>query len=142
MKRIIKGVAYNTETSTRVARSRVQREGPTLVDNDDMLYLTRRGAFFVHERDNVTDEDRLRPLSRDETLDWFSEAEIEPFHEFQYELPQATAESSELEATIYVRVPEPLKRQIEAMAKDAGQSVNAWTMRCIEKCVQTQKQDR
>lgn len=39
--------------------------------------------------------------------------------------------------TLYVRLPPSLKRSVEQAAAAAGQSVNVFVMRCLEKTVNT-----
>jgi HicB family len=51
------------------------------------------------------------------------------------EPPEAAAEESP-GSTLYIRVPTSLKNRIEALAKEADLSLNAWTMRCVERCAE------
>ena len=150
MKRIIDGVTYNTDTSTLIAQS------------DDMdgdweaggygsrttwrLYQTRGGAFFEHRdmvmrhRDPDTgewhEEERHSFLrkTRDEAHTWVMTGETEVFADVFGEPPEATAEESAA-ATIYVRMPSTLKDRVETAAKSDALSVNAWAVRCMERCL-------
>ena len=149
MKRIIKGVAYNTDTSTAIATSQASdddADGITIKRMEWTLYLTRGGAFFLHQREDEQHrdddggstwirEDQFFPMLRNEAQAWVMEGQVEIYHDVFGEVPEAAAEEKP-EATIYIRVPEPLKRQIDGLAKEAGQSVNAWATRCLERCAQ------
>jgi predicted HicB family RNase H-like nuclease len=143
MKRIIDGVAYNTETSTEIAKYEYQNTG-TGEGGFEILFQTRGGAFFTHgyQRTAVPDEagpngsrlteiNTFHPLTRDEAQDWIMTGNVEVFSDIFGELPEA-ADELHTESTIYVRVPTSLKDRIDAAAKAAGQSVNAWALRCLE----------
>ena len=144
MKRIIHGVSYNTETSTAIAKYEYEGADPSEGDGFEVLYQTRGGAFFTHgHRRTVTPDeeastghrvreiDSFTPMTRDEAQDWIMTGNVEVFSDIFGELPEA-AEEVNPESTIYVRVPTSLKDRIEAAAKAAGQSVNAWAIRCLE----------
>jgi hypothetical protein len=144
MKRIIDGISYNTDTSTRLAVSEYE------VDYNHIdypcvgtLYQTRGGAFFVHEqidlgRDTESDEltlkDRFSALSAERAQTWMMTGDVEVFHNPFGEPPEAAAEA-EPSATIYVRVPASLKQRLEQSAKAEKLSGNAWAIRCIERCL-------
>ena len=133
MKRIINGLTYNTETATKVAYSKVRDLRVNDV-RDLTLYVTRGGAFFVHERDHAEDSDEFMPQTREEAQKWILEGEVDIFNDVLAEPPEAEAEASP-EATIILRVPRPLKDRIDQEAKAMGQSLNAWGIRCLEGCV-------
>jgi predicted HicB family RNase H-like nuclease len=144
MKRIIDGVTYNTDTSTRLARS----EYETAYNHEDRhcegdLYQTRGGAFFVWETiylDGVDDDgeprtrDRFVALSAKEAEKWIMTGDVEVFHNPFGEPPEAEAEA-EPGATIYLRVPAALKKRVDAAAANANLSGNAWAIRCLENCL-------
>lgn len=143
MKRIIDGVTYNTDTSTRLAVS----EGEALYANEpypcqSTLYQTRGGAFFIHERidlgqnENEPREyrDRAKALSPAEAEKWIMSNDVEVFHNPFGEPPEAVAET-EPSTTIYVRVPASLKQRLEQAAKSDKLSGNSWAIRCIERCL-------
>jgi hypothetical protein len=147
MKRIIDGVTYNTDTSTKLARSEYKTQynhatNPCV----GLLYQTRGGAYFVHEnidlgRENAGDQnsfkDRFLALSIDEAQKWLvGGSEVEVFHNPFTDPPEAAAES-EPSATIYMRVPVSLKKRLEEAANDEGLSGNSWAMRCMERCLNT-----
>ena len=136
MKRIIDGKTYNTETATKVAVSLVDFFAKGAGYKVSTLYVTRGGAFFADGYDPEMEEFTLDPLTRDKAQQWILDGEVELFNNVFEDPPEASEDqSTEPEARIYLRVPEPLKRQIDKVAKDEGQSVNAWVMRCVEKCL-------
>jgi hypothetical protein len=133
MKRIIDGKTYNTDTATLVARSWGN-------DMREDLYVTRGGAFFVRITE-PGEADRLSPMDRERVDEWLGAGEIELLDNTIFAEPEEAAEEREPEATIYVRVPRSLKGRIEAEAKDDELSVNAWVMRCVERCAGRRRED-
>ncbi len=144
MKRIIDGVTYNTDTSTRLAESEY---GATYNLEDcqceGTLYQTRGGAYFVHEQLNLgynrelaeeMFKERFVALSPKGAQDWMMTGEVEVFHNPFAEPPEAAAET-EPGATLYVRVPASLKTRIEEAARNDSSSLNAWALRCMEQCL-------
>lgn len=145
MKRIINGVSFNTETSTEIAKYEFEEgEGAEQRSVVETLCQTRGGAFFTHSIERTLKEDatapggrivkevqRINPCTRDEAQDWIMTGNVEVFSDIFGEVPEASDEVNP-ESTIYVRVPTSLKDRIEAVAKTAGQSVNAWALRCLE----------
>ena len=142
MKRIIDGKTYNTETATKVAFAKVDQ--PYLeTDEEHTLYMTRGGAFFVHIRDPDENQDDIEILTEKKAQEWLLEGEVEVYNSPFPDPPEAAAEEpSKPEATIFIRVPQSLKRKIDATAKAAGQSVNAWAMRCLEKCLDLNRHEQ
>jgi predicted HicB family RNase H-like nuclease len=151
MKRIIDGVTYNTDTSTRLAVSDYE----TLYNNESRpcqgtLYQTRGGAFFVWQAiDLASDGDsgelivrnRFEALSAKEAEEWIMTGDTEVFHNPFGEPPEAEAED-EPGSTIYLRVPTSLKKRVEEAAERQNLSTNAWTMRCIEDGLMLASADR
>ena len=143
MKRIVNGVTYNTDTSTRLAQASWEQDGEQFVGT---LYQTRGGAFFVDEENtsqvwNESErayEEKKRnsflPLSPDGAHKWLLEGDVEIFSNPFDDPPEATAEA-EPGATIYVRVPASLKRRVDEAASKDGVSGNVWAMRCLERCL-------
>jgi predicted HicB family RNase H-like nuclease len=143
VKRIINGITYNTDTSVRIARKDGEySEGPYCT----ILYKTRGGAYFLDQAETVLSYDQetaetrvvdrkrtFVPMSRDDAEEWYLEGETEVLVEAFAELPEAAAEA-ETEAGVYLRLPMVLKTRIEAAAKNARLSLNAWAMRCFERC--------
>ncbi|MEQ9642527.1 MAG: hypothetical protein RIM84_21040 [Alphaproteobacteria bacterium] len=146
MKKIISGVTYNTDTSTPLGRSNWKPNDATEIE--EVLYQTRGGAFFVDvvETKQVwveswqAMEERVEhaftPLSPEQAQKWMLEGEeVEVLHNPFEDPPEAAAES-EPAATIYIRVPAALKRQVDEAARTAKQSGNVWAMRCVERCLE------
>jgi predicted HicB family RNase H-like nuclease len=136
MKRIIDGKTYNTDTATLVARSWWNDWERGNVDMQGDLYVTRGGAFFVVVTEPGNHEARIafEPMDREAVDKWLATGEVEVFDETIFQEPAEAAVEREPEATIYVRVPRSLKDRIAAGAKDDELSVNAWVMRCVERC--------
>ena len=143
MKRIIDGVTYNTDTSTRLAKSGYE----ALYNNEPYecvgtLYQTRGGAFFIDEAiDLGHDEDgereirnRFKALSAKGAEEWLMTGDVEIIHNPFSDPPEAEAEA-EPGSTIYIRVPSALKRQVEEAAKEANLSVNSYALRCLENTI-------
>ena len=137
MKRIIDGVTYNTDTATAVARWEYEDENG--YDTEAVLYQTRGGAFFIVHSWNTENKPKVyfesinresiaRLVERTDNLTIINE-------DILSDPPEATAEQSP-GATLYLRIPSALKDQAESSAKSDGLSVNAWAMRCIERCAQ------
>ena len=150
MKRIIDGVTYNTDTSTVVARAETVE--PEWGGNPEerkkfTLYQTRGGAFFVHthiewtvlnrrtEEPEERERDVFVPMTRDEAHKWIMEGEVELMNDVFGEPPEA-AEEAAPSSTLYVRVPAALAARASDLAKSDGVSLNAWTMRCVERCAE------
>jgi hypothetical protein len=161
MKRIIGGKAYNTETATLIVSVKLSGypfemkggikqltigsfdpktgTGSALVEDVGLssLYQTAGGAYFlVQEVKDGFGVDRIQPgfypLSRKEALAWaeprFDTDKIEAMFG---EIAEAGVKSGK----ILLRLPETLKKRMEDAATVTGQSVNAWAMRCIERCL-------
>ena len=144
MKRIIEGRTYNTETATKVARG---TEDGTRLGRDDhveTLYLTRGRVFFVHAPDPDTEDYAIEAMSRDKAQDWLANFDDVDVYTDALDLPPEAEADQEgkPEATIYLRVPENLRRKIGEAAAKKDQSMNAWAMRCLEECLTAQRADR
>jgi hypothetical protein len=149
MKRVVDGVTYNTATSTIVARSAWQEgDEPDRdnVENEQTLYLTRGGAFFLltvetwRERD-INDRlvSRLRnsiePISRDQAAGWVLHGEVEIIDETAFGEPPEAAAEEEKSGTIYIRVPPSLKARAERTAKEAELTLSAWAFAVLRRCM-------
>lgn len=149
MKKIVDGVSYNTETSTELARSDYDFEA---YGNDPAnhgtvtLYQTRGGAFYLVEDGekeiwNAREKEHeqraycnFRPLSAEKAEEWLMRGQVEIINNPFGEVPEATAEA-EPAATLYVRLPQALKKRIDEAAKADGLSANVYAMRCLERCL-------
>jgi len=75
----------------------------------------------------------LCPLSRKQALAW---AESKEFDVDKIEsIFGKIAEAGEKTGSMLLRLPKTLKAAVDQAAADAGQSANAWAMRCLESCV-------
>jgi len=152
MKKILGGQTYNTATSHRIAQLVVKKGSETITSN---LYATRGRALFIHEHRVWTywnedtsepewnSDDRILPISWEDAQRWIGQENMEiltdaPFFELP---PEAVSEVSP-GATIYLRLPQSLKAQIEAAAKASGTSINNYTMRCLERCLTSEANQR
>ena len=148
MKKIIDGVSYNTKTSIKVARSEYDGSEYGGPRGEQILYQTRGGAFFLHTCEITMYKDRkgdwqnpehnnFEAMNWDDAHKWVMEAgQVELLSDIFGGLPEA-ADPSAWSATIYARVPLPLKTQVETLAKAAGLSVNSFVIRCLETCAAT-----
>jgi predicted HicB family RNase H-like nuclease len=149
MKRIVNGVTYNIDTSTRLAESRWERHDEPDKEYFGTLYETRGGAFFVdleitrqrwNEAKHIQETEvinEFEPLSPDQAQKWLLEGDVEIFRNPFGDPPEAAAES-EPGATIYIRLPASLKRSVDDAARAANLSANVWAMRCLERCLSSQ----
>jgi hypothetical protein len=140
MKRIVNGLAYDTVTSTLIARADYDTE----VGGENRmcyagLYRTPGGAFFEHQQisdgENEDGRETFRysvvPMSASAAQKWVLDGDVELLDESFVDIPEATAET-EASATIYLRAPASLKRRVEASAAAAGLSLNAYALRLFE----------
>lgn len=153
IKRIIEGVAYNTETSTKVARSEYDETSDGGPRGQQVLYQTRGGALFLHTFEVSQHKDRhgewqerdsnhFEVMTRETAQKWvlgfqvMNDGQVELLSDAFGEPPEAAAgDLGAWNATIYARVPIALKDRVEASAKAASLSVNSFVMRCLEKYV-------
>jgi predicted HicB family RNase H-like nuclease len=148
MKRIVDGLTYNTDTSTLLARAEWepnQWSPYSGAECEGELYQTRGGAFFLVTTIHIP-EDRERGLEPRDKVEfaamtaeraqaWMLEGDVEVYRNPFEEPPEAEAEP-EGGATIYIRVPAALKRDVDEAAQEAKVSVNVWAMRCLERCLE------
>jgi len=142
MKRIVNGVTYNTDTSTRLATSAWDDDGKIT----ETLYQTRGGAFFLHRQTvgqvwneetrskEVQTTHSFQPQSPEDAHKWIMTGEVEVFRNPFDDPPEATTEADP-GATLYIRVPASLKRAVDDAAKSEDVSGNVWSMRCVERCL-------
>lgn len=146
MKRIVDGVTYNTDTSTMVALFDRPASDRDPTSKTGTLYQTRGGAFFVHWCEEwhyqevgewvSKTTDSFEVMTYDEAHKWVLDGDVEIFSGVFPDPPEATAEEKP-GATIYIRVPQSLKARIDSASDEAKLSINAWSMRCVEKCLNT-----
>ncbi len=158
MKRIIKGVTYNTDTGTKLAESSSSEGFEVGGDpenyheriNTVTLYQTRGGAYFhTEEFFNVKDPhgdgyeeygrgSALYPIETDDAHNFIvsNSGEVDVFHNPFGDPPEAEGDHKpQTEATIYARVPASLKARIEEAADSVDLSMNSYVIRCLEKCL-------
>jgi hypothetical protein len=152
MKRIIDGVTYNTDTATLIARAeRIDDYGGVRPEErfNFWLYQTRGGAFFIHTHHETSRKDihggwvptacdEFEPMTRDQAHRWVMTGETEMLNDVFGDPPEA-ADKPALGATLYIRVPASLKDRLEVLARHDDLSLNAWTMRCVERCADLDK---
>ena len=131
-KRIIDGRTYNTETATEIAD---WADDVGIYELYLCLYKTRFGAFFEYGRKSGGEDDgeTIRPLTPEDARTWLEQfASSRPeLIEFLFgEMPEAG--SGEVKFTL--RIPESLRRRLATRAKENRQSLNAWMVRCLERC--------
>ena len=132
-KRIIDGKTYNTETATEVAG---WGESNEYASWGDYLYQTRFGAYFQYkylEGDGEDDYQTILPLAPDEARKWLEEhASWDPELIEAHFGAMPEAGSGEIKFTL--RLPESLRNRLTARADENKQSLNAWIVRCLERC--------
>jgi predicted HicB family RNase H-like nuclease len=77
-------------------------------------------------------------MSGDEAHKWMLEGDTEVIDN-PFEDPPEAEQEVEPGSTVYVRVPPSLKRAIDQAAGVAKLSVNAWAMKCLERCLSDRK---
>lgn len=144
MKRIIDGKTYNTNSATIVA------EGNWKDENQDLtiattLYQNRAGIYFGVEQHQQEWRDRDGETRVRTWQEWIILMEegaaakycdnngLTIYRGFDAAAPEA-GDTSETD-TIYVRVPRGLKLAVEAKAQAEEVSINAFAMRCLERCI-------
>lgn len=135
MKRIIDGVTYNTDTATPAATW--EYENHDGYETTATLYQTRGGAFFIVHEWTVNGKAKVyfESTSRDEVTKLIERGnQIAILNEEILEDPPEAAEESTPGSTLYIRVPATLKTRLENLASEQNISLNAWTMRCVERC--------
>lgn len=146
MKRIVDGVTYNTDTSTKIAAAEWDNTGLQGGRGEAVLYQTRGGAFFEVSTETVPYKDRdgewterekteVATLTREAAQKWILTGDVEVFSDVLGEPPEAAADEDQAAgSTLYIRLPSSLKDRIEARSKQESLSVNSWAIRCFENC--------
>ena len=136
-KRIIDGKTYNTETATQIAGWHDDNDGP--FSSGTFLFQTRFGAFFeysYYEGYGEDDWEKITPFTSDNAQQWLEKRQgwnTELIESLFGEMPEAG--SAEVKFTL--RLPESLRNRLAALAEANSQSLNAWIIRCLEKCSNT-----
>lgn len=152
MKRVIGGVAYNTDTATVIGRVSYDDTSGHGSRGTQTLYQTAGGAFFLHSHEFITrkrrrgwqerEEHEILPITRDEAAEWptngaeWPTSRVEILADvFGEALETTEADSAGTSAVVNVRLPASLKERIDAAAKAKGLSVNSYAIRCFEQCL-------
>jgi hypothetical protein len=145
MKRIVDGLTYNTNTSTLLAKAEWTNDEQFSsyfgAECAGELYQTRGGAFFlvttVHIKDvndEWVDKTECTPMTAERAQQWLMEGDVEVYRN-PFEDPPEALDEADAGATIYIRVPASLKRNVDEAAREAKVSGNAWALRCVEFCL-------
>jgi hypothetical protein len=141
VKKIIGGKAYNTDTATVVATSEPPVPINVLIDGEYKhivsldLCVTVGGAFFLFHR--LEDGGgTIDPMTREKAMDWMERSNFtaEAIEAAFGEIPEAGEVTP-----IYLRVPSVLRQRLVKASEADGLSLNAWVMRCVERCLGDQQ---
>jgi hypothetical protein len=160
IKQVIDGKTYNTETARCLAtvdllgyrtdeRGRFTTNTPTT-----SLYETRGGAYFlIRDYDpagffaepDLVGQFRIHhrgviPLKRKEALGWAESKGLDS--DKVEEMFGKAAEAGDQTGAILLRVPQTLKLAIEKSAAVAGVSTNTWLMRCAERAIASEREQK
>jgi hypothetical protein len=142
MKAIIDGKTFDTATATALAFHEYVG-----VENDekpkDVLYVSRRGAFF--EWSNVDADDiygtrkgpeSIRPLTVDEALQWVEKRDVVLTDDYTRYLGELPPEAGSEEVAMTVRLTLALKTKIEKRARTVQKPMNSFVVDVLEKAVE------
>jgi hypothetical protein len=134
-KRIIDGKTYNTETATEI----IGWDDDEPFGSGVYLYQTRFGAFFLYQFSEAMDWiETITPLTPEEARAWLEKnvpGRPELIESLFGEMPEAGM--GEIKFTL--RLPESLRNRLAARAEENKQSLNAWMVRCLERCAEPTK---
>ena len=157
IKQVIDGKTYNTETARCLAtvelmgyrmdeRGRFTTNTPKKVGTTS-LYENRGGAYFlvrdydpdVSPEPEVVGQFRIHdrgviPLKPEEALGWAESKALDPDEMF--------GKTGDQTGAILLRVPQTLKLAIEKSAAVAGVSTNTWLMRCAERAIASEREQK
>ena len=130
-KRIIDGKTYNTETSTLLG----EYVGDFL---SEFLFKTRHGAYFTYCDHPNEPEEIVRPFEPSQAQRWMEQYCTAESLEAEFgEMPDAGDD----EARFTLRIPESLRKRVAQIAQANDQSLNAWILRCLERCASTAEKE-
>jgi len=157
IKQVIDGKTYNTETARCLAtvelmgyrtdqRGRFTTNTPKKVGTTS-LYENRGGAYFlvrdydpdVSPEPDLVGQFRIHdrgviPLKPEEALGWAESKALDPDEMF--------GKTGDQTGAILLRVPQTLKLAIEESAAVAGVSTNTWLMRCAERAIASEREQK
>lgn len=133
-KRIIDGRTYNTETAALLG-SWDGGDSPW----PEALFKTRHGAYFLYvDKTDTSAEELITPLKPEDAQKWMEQHCRAELTEAEFgEFPEA----GDPEARITLRIPETLRKRIASIAENRNQSLNAWILRCLERCADEKHRD-
>ena len=97
--------------------------------------LSKAVNFVVVRETETKTSNTFVPMSREQAHKWMMTGDVEVFRDL-FELPPEAEAEAEPDATIYIRVPASLKRNVDGAARAAKVSGNVWAMRCVEQCLE------
>jgi hypothetical protein len=157
IKQVIDGKTYNTETARCLAtvelmgyrtdqRGRFTTNTPKKVGTTS-LYENRGGAYFlvrdydpdVSPEPDLVGQFRIHdrgviPLKPEEALGWAESKALD--------LDEMFGKTGDQTGAILLRVPQTLKLAIEKSAAVAGVSTNTWLMRCAERAIASEREQK
>jgi restriction endonuclease Mrr len=124
------------------------------IKSGQLRYETRGGGYFlVRDYDSASDiadpdlagqlriHDRgVTPLKRKEALGWAESKALDS--DKIEEMFGKVAEAGDQTGAILLRVPQTLKFAIEKSAAVAGVSTNTWLMRCAERAIASEREQK
>jgi hypothetical protein len=142
VKRVIDGRSYNTDTATVLGQVKGGKKNSGLeIETIETLYQTPSGAFFevVHHEFYIlnplsdiwetSERTTLTPQGSEQAKVWLSGLDPTAIRHNPFQTPEETTGT----ATVIVRMPLSLKKQIEAAAAEGNMSVNALALRAFER---------
>jgi len=157
IKQVIDGKTYNTETARCLAtvelmgyrtdqRGRFTTNTPKKVGTTS-LYENRGGAYFlvrdydpdVSPEPDLVGQFRIHdrgviPLKPEEALGWAESKALDPDEMF--------GKTGDQTGAILLRVRQTLKLAVEKSAAVAGVSTNTWLMRCAERAIASEREQK
>jgi hypothetical protein len=145
-RRVIGGMTYSTRTSTLLATAHSEGDNQQTAW-DGALYRTRMGAYFEVSREEQHWHDKragewktkivvdVTPLDHAAAVQWCEDNKAEILVEF-FDLPEEASDGKLEAPTFLLRMTDVLKRRIEAKAKEAGTSMTAYMIACLEGCLE------
>lgn len=153
IKRVIDGVAYNTETSTKLHSRKLEADSAYAAEygvqpeaSVEELFQTRAGRFyFVYRQIAQWDSLRRAPIFRDEVVpttrenaaEWMKQHAPESQLAFVMNLKFVTESPPSQAGTVMsLRVASHLKERVAFRAKLRGKSTNAYIEACLHYCIE------
>ena len=134
MRRIIKGVAYDTETGDFI----VERGGDETDEWVHRLYRTRYGAYFLYEAgpepgeqpDEYDPAEFITPMSDRKAKKWLKLNANGLVEKYFGEMPEAGA----AERRFTLRLPNNLAARLEEIAQSKDLTLTRYVVRCLKRC--------